>query len=240
MKMTEVILNERIQARRKAKLDNIKFQLDAEHCPNMSTLFVELERTKYELTRKHSFQSLKGFEGVSSTLEGSILFETLLLTRAMDWLAQLSIDPHLEVRRGTLSVFSELQAAYSSQKTLRELHFHHDDDKSFLKLEFVVLCLTLGNDLQRLLSPPQAAIQEKRQNIANELKPICALVEEMLEIAKKSYDVALTASHMRHIAFEHNVTVLQLRTRISELQHEIRSWVLRSSFARRNSGYDSC
>ncbi len=68
----------------------------------------------------------------------------------------------------------------------------------------------------------------------------CALVEEILEIAKKSCGVALTASHMVHIAFEHNVTVLQLRTRLSELHHEIRSWVTLAVMARRNSGYDSC
>ncbi len=51
MKMAYVILNERVQARRKAKLDDIKFQIivDADNCPNMSTLLVELERAKYEL-----------------------------------------------------------------------------------------------------------------------------------------------------------------------------------------------
>jgi hypothetical protein len=62
MKMAEVILNERIQARRKAKLDDIKFQLNAEHCPNMKALLVERERAKYELTRKHSFQSVGALE----------------------------------------------------------------------------------------------------------------------------------------------------------------------------------
>jgi hypothetical protein len=180
----------------------------------------------------------------------------------MNWLATLSIDPDLEVRRRTLSVFSELQAAYVSQKTLHELHFHlHDDKKlletrirgamsdlgerltkavdlgerltrrrkrfmsfififtmikSFLKREFVALCLTTGSEIQ------------KRQNVVNQLKPICDLVEEMLEIAKRSYGVALTASHMGHIAFEHNVTILQL-SQLSNLKQEIRSWVLRSS-----------
>jgi hypothetical protein len=59
------------------------------------------------------------------------------------------------------------------------------------------------------VAPPGGAIQ-KRQNVANELKPICALVEEMLEIAKRSYGVALTASHMGHIAYEHNVLILDL------------------------------
>jgi hypothetical protein len=75
----------------------------------MSALLVELEKAKYELTRKHSFQSVGAFDGISCTVEGSILFETLLLTRAINWLAQLSINPSLEVRRGTLSISSELQ-----------------------------------------------------------------------------------------------------------------------------------
>jgi hypothetical protein len=51
----------------------------------------------------------------------------------------------------------------------------------------------------------------------------------MFEISKTSYGVALTASHMGHIAFEHNVTILQLRSQLANLKQEIRSWVLRSS-----------
>jgi hypothetical protein len=66
-------------------------------------------------------------------LEGIIYFETLLLARAVDWLATLSIDPDSEARRGTLSVFSELKAAYSTQKSLHELCFHHYDDKKVLE-----------------------------------------------------------------------------------------------------------
>ncbi len=34
---------------------------------------------------------------------------------------------------------------------------------------------------------------------------------------------------MGHLAFELNVTIVQLRRRIDELQKEVRSWVLRSS-----------
>jgi hypothetical protein len=68
-----------------------------------------------------------------------------------------------------------------------------------------------------------------RKHIANELKPICALVEEMLEIAKRSYGVALTASHMGHIAYEHNVTILDLSTQLATLKREISGWVMRSS-----------
>ncbi len=74
MKMAEFILNERVQARRKAKHVDLVFQLSADNCPNTSTLLVEIERVKYELTQKHSFQSVGAFEGISCTLEGSILF----------------------------------------------------------------------------------------------------------------------------------------------------------------------
>jgi hypothetical protein len=48
-------------------------------------------------------------------------------------------------------------------------------------------------------------------------------------MAKQSYRAALTASHMGHLAYEHNVTIVQLRSRIDDLQKEVRSWVLRSS-----------
>jgi hypothetical protein len=42
MTMAELILNERVQTSRKAKMAEIKIQLDVEHCPNMSVLLVEL------------------------------------------------------------------------------------------------------------------------------------------------------------------------------------------------------
>ncbi len=89
----------------------------------------------------------------------------------------------------------------------------------------------LGERLTKAaVAPTGSAIQiQKRQNVANELKPICALVEEMLEIAQRFYGVALNASHMGHIALEHNVAILQLRTQLFDLKQEIRSRVLRSS-----------
>jgi hypothetical protein len=147
MRMAEVILNERIQNKRKAKLDLIKVQLSAAHCRNMAALLVELEQAKKALTQKHSFQSVGAFgDEPVIDVEGIILFETLLIARAVDWLAMLSSNPGSETRRGTLSVFAELQAAYSTQKPLHELYFHHYDDKSFLKQEFVAPCLTWGND----------------------------------------------------------------------------------------------
>ncbi len=42
MKMANVILNERVKDRRRAKIDEIKEELDAEHCPNMQSLLAEL------------------------------------------------------------------------------------------------------------------------------------------------------------------------------------------------------
>jgi hypothetical protein len=117
IRMAEIILNERVQNNRKAKIAQIKTQLDAEHCPNMSALLVELESAKNSLTQKHSFHSIGAFEGYAYNFEGDILLETMMIARAITWLAMLSIDPNAETRRGTLSVFSELRAAYSSQPT---------------------------------------------------------------------------------------------------------------------------
>jgi hypothetical protein len=51
----------------------------------------------------------------------------------------------------------------------------------------------------------------------------------MLEIAKRSYGVALTASHLEHIAYEHNVTILDLSSQLATLKREVSGWVLRSS-----------
>ena len=78
------------------------------------------------------------------------------------------------------------------------------------------------------VAPAQSAIA-KRQNIDTELQSVFTLAEEMITIAKQSYSASLTASHMGHLAFELNVTIVQLRRRIDELQKEVRSWVLRSS-----------
>ncbi len=133
MRMAEVILNERVQNSRKAKIAQIKTQLDAEHCPNMSALLIELERAKQALTQKHSFQSIGAFDAYAHDFEGDILLETMMIARAVTWLAMLSIDPNAETRRGTLSVFSELRATYSTQRTLHELYFHHHDEKQLLE-----------------------------------------------------------------------------------------------------------
>ena len=49
MRMAEVILNERIQNRRKAKLDLLTAQLNAGDCENTSALLIQLERAKAAL-----------------------------------------------------------------------------------------------------------------------------------------------------------------------------------------------
>jgi hypothetical protein len=61
MRMANVILNERVQARRRAELNEIKDHLDAKNCLNVQSLLVELEKAKYELTLNHSFQSMGDF-----------------------------------------------------------------------------------------------------------------------------------------------------------------------------------
>ncbi len=59
MRMSEIILNERIQNKRKAKLELLKAQLDAGDCENMpALLLVQLERAKAALAQKYSFQSV--------------------------------------------------------------------------------------------------------------------------------------------------------------------------------------
>ena len=77
---------------------------------------------------------------------------------------------------------------------------------------FVASWLTSRNE--------SGSVIAKREAVANEVKTVTALVEEMLGIAKQSYCAALTASHMGHIALEHSVTISQLRTRIFDLEDE--------------------
>jgi hypothetical protein len=43
----------------------------------------------------------------------------------------------------------------------------------------------LGERLEKAAVAPTGSAIQKRQNVANELKPICAFVEEMLEMAKR-------------------------------------------------------
>ena len=166
MRMTEVILNERIQYKRKAKLDFLTSQLNASECNNMPALLAELEKTKAALKQKYSFQQVGVFgnEPVID-LEGIIHFETLLLARAIDWLARLSIDPDSEARRGTLSVFSELKAAYSAQFSLHELYFHQYDDKKALEDRVRGAMSDVGERLKRASVAHASSVTAKRHNI---------------------------------------------------------------------------
>ncbi len=151
-----------------------------------------------------------------------------MIAKGIDWLARLSITPDLETRRATLSVFSELQAAYSSERTLHELYFHQHDDKKQLEKRVRSVMSDLEERIIKESIRP-GSVTAKNEAVANEVKAIAALVEEMLHIAKQSHGAALTASHMGHIAFEHNVTIAQLRRQIFDLEDEIASWVFRSS-----------
>ncbi len=88
-------------------------------------------------------------------LEGGIYFETLLIARTIDWLATLSINPDSETRKGTLAVFTELQAAYSTQNSLHELYFHQHDDKKLLETRIRGAMSDVGERLTELQLPPR-------------------------------------------------------------------------------------
>jgi hypothetical protein len=229
MRMAELIVNDRVQSNRKDKMAQIKAQLDADCGHNTAALLAEFHRAKSALTQKHSFRSVGAFEADAYDLGGLIIFETMMLTRAIDWIATLSIDPRAEIRRGTIAVFSELQSAYTSQRTLHELYFHQHDDKKLLEERVRGAMSDVGERTTRVAVNPSGGVIQKRHNIATELQSISALVEEMLAMAKQSYSAALTASHMGHLALEHTLTITEMRRRIADLQNEISSWVMRSS-----------
>ncbi len=184
----------------------------------MPALSAELKRAKLALTQKHSFHSIGAFEAYAQDFEVDILLETMMIARAVTWLAKLFIDPNAETRRGTLSVFSELRAVYLSQRTTHELYFHHHDEKQLLGKRVRGAMHDLGDQFAKVVVAPTGSAIAKRQKVATELKSVFNLVEEMLSIAKES-----------HLAFEHTVTITELRSRIAELQTEIRSWVQRPS-----------
>ena len=83
--------------------------------------------------------------------------------------------------------------------------------------------------LAKVAVNPAGSVHAKRQKVAAELKTYSNLIEEMLSITKESYGASLAAAQMGHLAFEHTVTITDLRSRIAELQTEICSWVRRSS-----------
>jgi hypothetical protein len=153
----------------------------------------------------------------------------MMIAWAVTWLAMLSIDPNAETRRGTLLVFSKLRAAYSSQRTLHEMYFHHHDEKQLLEKRVRGAMNDLGDRLAKLAVAPTGSIVAKRQKVKTESNSISNFVEEMLSIAKEFYSASLAASQMGRLAFDHTVTITELRSRIAELQTEIRSWVQRSS-----------
>jgi hypothetical protein len=218
MRMAEVILNERAQNSRKAQIDRIQTQLDAEHCPNMPALLVELDKAKQSLKQKHSFHSIGAFDAYSHDFEGGILLETMMIAGTVTWLAKLSINPNAETRRGTLSVFSELRAAYSSQRTLHELYFRHHDEKKLLENRIRGAMHDLGHRLGKVAVALTGSAIAKRQKVAIELKGVSNLVlEEMPSISKESYCASLVASQMSHLAFEHTVKMYDLRFWIAKL-----------------------
>jgi hypothetical protein len=59
MRMSEIILNERIQNKSKAKLENLKSQINASNGTNVSALLEQLEKVKATLAQKHSFHSVE-------------------------------------------------------------------------------------------------------------------------------------------------------------------------------------
>jgi hypothetical protein len=224
--MAELILNDRVQVNRKDKMAEIKTQQDADHGPNVAALLAEFHKAKAALTQKHSFRSIGAFEADAYNLEGRlIIFETMMLTRAIDWVARLSIDPRAEIRRGTIAVFFELQSAYTRVRLnalFTSFIFISTMMKSFWKREFVAACPRW----ERLISAavnPTGGVTQKKHNIAAESQSIATLVEEMLAMAKQSYSAALTAFHMGHLAFEHTLTIAQLRYRRDQV-HDIILW----------------
>ncbi len=81
----------------------------------------------------------------------------------------------------------------------------------------------LGERISKVtVAPTGSAIAKRQQKVAT--KGVYDLVEEILSIAKKSYGASLVASQMGQLAFEHTVTLCELRSRIAELQSEIRCW----------------
>jgi hypothetical protein len=138
MKMATVILNESVQARRRAKLDDIKAQLDAKHCPNMQALLVELDRAKHELTQNHSFQSMGDFEGIACTLEGSVLFETLLIA--------FPLTPNSKSEEECYRCSPNYERPTRHNKRFTSFIFIFTMIKSFLKREFVAQWLTSGSE----------------------------------------------------------------------------------------------
>ncbi len=90
----------------------------------------------------------------------------MMIARAVTWLTMLSIDPKMETRRGTLSVFSDLQAAYSSEPTLHALlYFHHHEDKQLLENRVRGAMHDLEDRLAKVAVTPASNVIAKRQKV---------------------------------------------------------------------------
>jgi hypothetical protein len=116
----------------------------------------------------------------------------MMIAKGIDWLAHLSLAPDLEIRRATISEFSELQAAYSSERTLqKEFYFrHHDDKKQFEERVRGVMA-----DLEERIvkaSIRVGSVTQKKDAVATEVIAVAALVEEMLSITRQSYSQCRT------------------------------------------------
>ena len=161
MRMAELVLNDRVQLARREEIARIKAKLNADF-PDMPTLLLELNKAKQHALTQNDADAYD--------LEGWILFETMLITRAVDWLARLSIDSRAEIRRGTITaVFSELQSAYTTQRTLHELYFHHHGDKKLLEARVRGAMSEMGKRLTKVAVTPTGSVIQKRQNIAVQL-----------------------------------------------------------------------
>ncbi len=153
MRMAEAILNERVQNSRKAKIAQIKTQLGA-----------ELERAKQALTQKHSFHSIGAFEAYAQDFEGGILLETMIIARAVTWLANFPLTPMRkpEEARFRFSQNSERPIRVSELST--SCIFIITMRSNFLKREFVAQYTILETGSQKLLSPqPAALLQSDRK-----------------------------------------------------------------------------
>ena len=183
MRMAEIILNERIQNKRKAKLELLKAQLNASNCNNMPALIAELEKTKAALLQKCSFQSV-GMFGDEHVLDLEGIIRDITNRQGSRLVSHAFHRPDSEARRGTLSVFSELKATYSTQKSLHELYFHHYDDKKVLESRIRGAMSDVGERLRRVAVATSTSAIAKRQNIDVEWQNVSSLVEEMLTMAK--------------------------------------------------------
>jgi hypothetical protein len=105
--------------------------------PNMSALLVELERAKQALTQKHSFHSIGAFEASARDFEGDILLETMMIARAVTWLANLSIDPMRKPEEARFRFSQNSERPIRVSELFMSCIFIITMRNNFLKIEFV-------------------------------------------------------------------------------------------------------